>query len=416
MLSASFLAAVDAELADSDARLNRLYPGPAAGRQPVHTVYVPADRLSDDPAATWGSAALDALDEHGGTAAEFGALTGLESADAAAIVDRVRAKLVAEPIEDLRIDLEDGYGLLSDAEEDSHVGAAVQTVLAAVEAGTLPPFVGFRIKSFQPETRRRGISSLDAIISSLASSGRVDATWLSASLRITLPKVTSVDQVRAMVQVCGELEQLAGLPDGTLRFEIQVETPQAIMAADGTAQITAMVHAAGDRCIGLHYGTYDYSTSLGIGPAQQSMEHPVADHAKLVMQLAAAGTGVAVSDGSTNIVPTGTAAEVRAAWQLHGRLVRRSLERGIYQGWDLHPAQLVTRFAATYGFYRSGRSAAAARLRNYLAGAAGGFMDEPATARSLAGYLHRGVTCGAFDASDLTDDGIEPAVVTELAT
>ena len=177
-----------------------------------------------------------------------------------------------------------------------------------------------------------------------------------------------------------------------------------------------MVHAAGARCIGLHYGTYDYSTS----PRNRSRaaEHgaPGRRPRQVGDAVGRGRSGVAVSDGSTNIVPTGTAAEVCAAWQLHGRLVRRSLERGIYQGWDLHPAQLVTRFAATYGYYRSGRSAAAARLRNYLAGAAGGVMDEPATARSLAGYLHRGVTCGAFDASDLLSDGVEPAVVTELAT
>ena len=153
MLSASFLAAVDAELADSDERLTRLYPGPAAGRQPVHTVYVPADKLSDDPAASWGSAALDALDEHGGTAVQFGALVGLEPADATAIVDRVRAKLLAEPIEDLRVDLEDGYGLRSDAEEDSHVGAAVQTLprgRRGAHAATLRRVFGSRASRQRP--------------------------------------------------------------------------------------------------------------------------------------------------------------------------------------------------------------------------------------------------------------------------
>ena len=88
----------------------------------------------------------------------------------------------------------------------------------------------------------------------------------------------------------------------------------------------------------LHYGTYDYSAALGIAPAQQSLDHPVADHAKAVLQVAAAGTGVFVSDGSTNVLPVGD--HRTAAWQLHGP-GRRSLERGLYQELDLHPAQLA---------------------------------------------------------------------------
>jgi hypothetical protein len=181
-----------------------------------------------------------------------------------------------------------------------------------------------------------------------------------------------------------------------LRFEIQIETPQAILGADGTALVAPMLHAAARRCAGLHYGTYDYSASLGIAAAYQSMEHPAADHAKAVMQLAAAGTGVPVSDGSTNIVPAGATDQVRAAWQLHLRLVRRSLERGFYQGWDMHPAQLPSRFAATFAFYREGSVAATDRLGAYLQRQTTGVLDEPATARALAGYLLRGVDAGAL--------------------
>ena len=127
-----------------------------------------------------------------------------------------------------------------------------------------------------------------------------------------------------------------------------------------------MIHAADGRCTALHYGTYDYSAFCGIAAAYQSLDHPVADHAKAVMQAAAAGTGVWLSDGSTNVIPVGEEADVLAAWTNHMRLVRRSLERGFYQGWDLHPAQLPTRFAATFAFYRGGFPSAAARLRNFL--------------------------------------------------
>jgi citrate lyase beta subunit len=165
-----------------------------------------------------------------------------------------------------------------------------------------------------------------------------------------------------------------------------------------------MVHAAQGRCAGLHYGTYDYSASLGIAAGQQSMEHPVADHAKAVMQVAAAGTGVRLSDGSTNVLPVGDTANVQAAWQLHARLVRRSLERGFYQGWDLHPAQLPTRYAATYGFFRSGVVAAASRLSAYLDRRDTGVLDEPATARALAGFLLRGLDCGALDPGEIGFD------------
>ena len=188
---------------------------------------------------------------------------------------------------------------------------------------------------------------------------------------ITLPKVTSVEQVEAMLLVLSTIEQAHDLPAESLKFEIQIETPQAILGPDGSALVARMIHAGGGRVTGLHYGTYDYSASLGVAAAYQSMDHPVADHAKDVMQLAAASTGVFVSDGSTNVLPVGDREAVHAAWRLHFGLVRRSLARGIYQGWDMHPAQLPTRYAATYLFYRegletAGRSAACVRRRRQL--------------------------------------------------
>jgi HpcH/HpaI aldolase/citrate lyase family len=233
---------------------------------------------------------------------------------------------------------------------------------------------------------------------------------------LTLPKVTSVAQVAAMVEICGRLEQDHGLPDRRLGFEIQVETPQAIVAADGTATVARMVSAAEGRCTGLHYGTYDYSAALGISAAHQSLEHPAADHAKAVMQVAAAGTGVRLSDGSTNVLPTGDRDTVHAAWRLHARLVTRSLERGYYQGWDMHPGHLPTRYLATYSFFRASLPATAARIRAYLGRVEGGVMDEPATAQALTGAVLRGIDCGAVtpeEASDLT--GVDRSALEGLA-
>ena len=207
-----------------------------------------------------------------------------------------------------------------------------------------------------------------------------------------------------MVALCEKLEHGYGLAHGRLTFEIQIELPSAVLGADGKATVARLITAAGGRCTGLHYGTYDYSAAAGVAAAYQAMDHPVADHAKAVMQAAAAQTGVRLSDGSTNILPVGSTDEVRSAWELHHRLVRRSLERGFYQGWDLHPAQLPTRYAATYGFFTDGRDAAVTRLRRYLDRQAGGIADEPATARALAGYLLRGLDCGALDDAGYTRD------------
>jgi citrate lyase beta subunit len=217
--------------------------------------------------------------------------------------------------------------------------------------------------------------------------------------------------------VCERLERAHGLPAGRLRFELQIETPQAILGPDGTAAVAPMLHAAGRRCVGLHYGTYDYSAACGIPAARQSLEHPAADHAKAVMQVAAAGTGVRLSDGSTNVLPVGSTDEVASALRLHARLVRRSLDRGYYQGWDMHPGHLVTRYLATYAFYRQGLAAAAGRLRAYTAASgAGGVMDEPATAQALASFLARGVHCGAIDDAEVArSTGLPRADIEALA-
>jgi hypothetical protein len=231
-----------------------------------------------------------------------------------------------------------------------------------------------------------------------------------------------VEQVLAMAEACARLEAAYGLDTGRLRFEVQVETAQAVLGPDGTATVARLVHAAGGRCNGLHFGTYDYTAALGIAAAHQAMDHPVSDHAKNVMLLAAAGTGVPVADGSTNLLPVGTADEVHAGWARHFRLVGRSLGRGLYQGWDLHPAQLPTRFLATFLFFRTGLEEVGARLRDYLdrrdgtGGTDRAVLDEPATARALAGFLRRGVHCGAVtveEAEALT--GVSVAVLDDLA-
>jgi hypothetical protein len=389
---------LDRRLAEADRELRVRYPGDPGTRQPVHTVYVPADRFTADVPAEWGRAARALVDREAPTAARLAEIAGMPVALVGEVYDRVRAKLDREPVEDLRVDFEDGYGHRGDDEEDRAVrrAAAALGELAALEGA--PPFLGIRFKSFEAPTRRRGLRTLDLLLDGLLGGG-----GLPEGLQLTLPKVTSVAQVAAMVEVCQRLEEAYGLPAGRLRFEIQVETPQAVLASDGTAAVAGMLGVAAGRCSGLHYGTYDFSAALGIAAAQQSLDHPAADHAKAVMQLAAAGTGVRLSDGSTNVLPVGDPDRVHAAWRLHARLVQRSLERGYYQGWDMHPGHLPTRYLATYAFFRRDLPTTAARIRAYLGRAETDVMDEPATAQALANAVLRGVDCGAVTPEEVAE-------------
>ncbi|MFI2612436.1 DUF6986 family protein [Kitasatospora sp. NPDC018619] len=391
-------AAVEALLAPVDADLARRYPGEPGTRQPVHTVYVPADAFGADTVREWGRRALEAFDRHAATPAELARALGVPDDGLLADVHaRVRAKLQREPVEDLRIDFEDGYGPRPDAEEDAAAVRAAELVAAAVAEGTAPPYLGIRIKCMEAAVRARGIRTLELFLTTLLAAG-----GLPEGLVLTLPKVTYAEQVTALVRLLEDFEGRAGLPAGRIGFEIQIETTQAILGPDGRATVARMIEAAEGRATGLHYGTFDYSAACGVSAAHQSMDHPVADHAKAVMQVAAAGTGVRLSDGSTNVVPTGSTEQVHAAWKLHHDLVRRSLARAYYQGWDMHPAHLPTRYVAVYSFYREGLAAAAARLAAYVAKAGGDVMDEPATARALSGYLLRGLDCGAVDPAEVT--------------
>ncbi|MGW3264906.1 DUF6986 family protein [Streptomyces sp. NPDC001056] len=389
---------ISASLAPVDAELARRYPGDPGTRQPVHTVYVPGDAFAADTVRSWGDRALAALDEHAPDAASFAAVLGLADELAEPVHSRVRAKLEREPIEDLRVDFEDGYGPRPDAEEDETAARAARLVAEAYEKGTAAPYMGIRVKCMEAAVRDRGIRTLDVFLTGLMAAG-----GLPDGLVLTLPKVTYAEQVSAFVRLLEAFEKAHGLDAGRLGFEIQIETSQAVLAADGTATVARMIQAAEGRATGLHYGTFDYSACLGVSAAYQASDHPAADHAKAVMQVAAAGTGVRVSDGSTNVLPVGPTEQVHAAWQLHYGLTRRALARAYYQGWDMHPGHLPTRYAAVFAFYREGFEQAAARLARYADRAGGDVLDEPATAKALGGYLLRGLDCGALDLAEVTE-------------
>jgi len=392
-------AELDRLLVVADAGLESGYSGESVRWQPVHTAYVPAHLFGPKTATEWGAQALAVLEEFAPGPGELAQATGLAPGVAEQVHPLVRAKLASQPVEDLRIDFEDGYGTRADDTEDAHARAAARSVAASLRADAAPPLFGVRCKSLEPATRARAVRTLFEFLAAVLERGRP----LPGGFVITLPKVTSAAQVSAMGVLCEQLEKAFRIePQRGLVFEIQVETPQVILGADGAATIARCVHAAPGRLSGLHFGTYDYSAALGIAGAYQSLDHPAADHAKAVMQVAAAGTGVQLSDGSTNVLPVGGRDGVLAGWRLHARLVRRSLERGLYQGWDLHPAQLVSRYAATYAFYRDAMASAFDRLGRCAARSASG-QEEPATIRALAGFVSRAVHCGAITEQELTD-------------
>lgn len=416
-LPAAFGRRAEQLLAGTDADLARFFPGDDGSRQPVHTCYVPADLVTPGTAREWGGAALAAAEEAGGLAV-LAELAGVEEQLREEVVARTGQKLRTEPIEDLRLDLEDGFGERPDPEEDEAAANAARTVAAMAVArhrgeSSTPAFAGIRFKCLEASTRERGLRTLDLFVTTLVREGGlaeagVAEDGLPPGLVLTLPKVSAVAQVEVMVEACRALEDALGLPGGRLRFEIQMETAPMILGLDGTCPIPAMLRAAEGRVTALHYGTYDYSASLGVVAEFQSMEHPVADHAKQVMQVAVAGTGVRLSDGSTNRLPVGDPQQRREAWALHARLVRRSLERALYQGWDLHAHQLPTRFLTNYAFYRRSFAPAAHRLRIYRSRSVPGIeaadvADEPATAGALARFVHRGVVCGAVAEDELVE-------------
>ena len=339
---------------------------------------------------------------------------------ASTIYKRVREKLKREPVEDLRIDFEDGYGNRPDAEEAGHAVEAATQVALGLNSGELPPLFGIRIKPFTEELRDRSVRTMDIFLTELAAKTRGE---VPKNFFITLPKVTLPDEVAALADLCARLEPLLDLVPGALRFEIMIETTQSIFNERGEVNLLPLVAAGRGRCIAAHFGTYDYTAGRNITAAHQNMSHPACDFAREVMQVALAGTGVWLSDGATNILPVaphraaknGTSltpkqnaenrSAVHSAWKLHFDDIQHSLVNGFYQGWDLHPAQLPTRYAAVYSFFLEGLDSASERLRNFVEKAAqatlvGDVFDDAATGQGLLNYFLRAINCGAITADE----------------
>ena len=405
------LAEAEAALREANLQFAKLHPGESPGRQPVHTVYGGAQLFAADSVPKLGAIALRAMNQYAPDSSSLGRAVGIADHPALETINtRVREKLSREPIEDFRIDFEDGYGNRPDAEEDHHAGVVAAELKKGISAGTLSPFIGMRVKPLNEELRARSIRTLDLVMTGLVEGGAIPERWV-----VTIPKVTIIEQIDYTVAVLRSLERKLGLGDGSLMFEVMVETPQIILDSAGTSLLPRILDASDGRLRGAHFGTYDYTAGINITAAHQRMRHLACDFAKHFMQVAFAGTDVWLSDGSTTVMPVPihrgeslteqqkaeNEESVHAAWKLHFDDIRHSLAGGFYQGWDLHPAQLVTRYAALYSFFLDGIDAAGVRLSNFVSKAAqatlvGDVFDDAATGQGLLNFFLRGINSAAI--------------------
>ncbi|TNE85973.1 MAG: phosphoenolpyruvate kinase [Deltaproteobacteria bacterium] len=422
-LDPSLVASVLGTLTAANRAFEAAYPGEPATRQPLHTVYGGGQLFSSDTTVKLGQLAMRALDTYApdaATLAEALALPG-DAELHQVVYDRVVAKLEREPVEDFRIDFEDGFGNRPDDEEDMHAERAAREVAKGMREGTLPPFIGIRIKPFTEELKARSARTLDIFVSTLLAE---TGGQLPENFVITLPKVPIPEQVDAFVVLLDALEQAHGLDHGTLKMEFMVELTQTILGEGGYSPLPSILRACQGRCTGAHFGTYDYTASAQITAAHQVMDHPACDFAKHVMKNTLAGTGVFLSDGATNVMPVGPhkgelteaqAAENRAvvhgAWRLASSHIRHSLEGGFFQGWDLHPAQLPVRYATCFAFYLEGHAAASERLKNFIDKAAqatlvGDVFDDAATGQGLLNTFLRALNSGAITLDEVAETGL----------
>ena len=416
-LQADEVEKISAALSEANHAFTRRYPGESNRRQAVHTVYGGAHLFKADSAQRLGTVALRSLQEYASDAATLAQVLGMEGDAQLAqkVYDRVVEKLRREAIEDFRLDFEDGYGNRADAEEDGHAVSSAAEVARGFAAKWLPPFIGIRIKPLSEDLRARSVRTLDIFITALLGETKGQ---LPDNFIVTVPKIQLPEQMSAAVRFFELIEERNGLPAGALKIEPMIETPQAIINARGEIAVGSLIDAAEGRCRSIHFGVYDYTASCGITAAYQAMRHSTCDFARQMMLVSTAGTGVHLSDGATNILPAAphrpsedkplTAEQqrqnresVHGAWRLGFDDNMHSLRNGFYQGWDLHPAQFVTRYAAVYSFFLGGLASASGRLKAFVEKAAlaslfGDVFDDAATGQGLLNFFLRGIACGAI--------------------
>ncbi len=442
-----------ADLRKANLAFKKLYPGDNADRQPVHTVYGGAHLFKSTTRDSLQKMALASMKAYAPDFCTFARAMGMPNAEvlptkskeikalekalkkakakdrqkmpewlAWEVYRKTKKKLKREAVEDFRIDFEDGYGNRPDKEEDATAERAAQQVAIGMQEGTLPPFIGIRIKPFTEELKHRSIRTLDIFLSTLLTETKGQ---LPANFIVMLPKVTIPEQIKALVLFYELFEKKFKLPKGTLLLEIMVETTQSIMSAEGTNPLKKFKDAAKGRMRATHFGTYDYTASCDITARYQEMNHPVCDFAHHMTKVALAHTGVQLSDGATNTMPVGphrgeklskaqrkeNREVVHNAWKKGYEHIHHSLWNGFYQGWDLHPSQFPMRYAAVYTFFLESLPEATERLKKFVDQAAratliGDVFDDAATGQGLLNYFIRAYNSGAIGEKEIKATGL----------
>lgn len=456
-LAPSDLSPIGAMVLAANDQFRARYPGDSLDRQPVHTLYGGAHLFKADTPSKMGQLGLRSLNDYAPNFAIFARLLEMSGYEllphkeveikkleaalrddpeavkranepawmAYTIYTRVREKLGREPVEDMRIDFEDGYGNRPDEEEDFHAITVGEQLALGLQQSILPPFIGFRIKSFSHECYDRAVRTLDLVLTSLAgkSGGRTPDHFV-----VTLPKVQIPEQVTALADLLDLLEARLGIAPGSVGMDLMIETPQAIINHIGENTVNLLIEAGRGRVKCCAYGTYDYTALCNITAHFQTHTHPAADFARHVLQVSLAGRGVTISDGATTVMPIAphkAAPEkpltvqqvsenldmVHYGWKLHYDNIGHSLRHAFYQGWDLNPAQLPIRYAAVYHFFLESLDDASLRLNAFINKAAqatlvGNTFDDAATGQGLLNFFLRGIACGAITETEALATGI----------
>lgn len=442
-----------AELGQANKAFQKIYPGDKPDRQPVHTVYGGADLFTADSAEKMAQAALNTLVNNAPNFVEFAKaieLPGHEAlpTDAKAIAaliqkmdnaseterkqeaawlsyttyNKVLNKLKTEALEDFRIDFEDGFGNRSWEEEDATAERAAKEVAKGMKLNSLPPFIGIRIKPFTEDLKERGVRTLDIFLTTLSSEtgGKLPDNFV-----VMLPKVSIPEQITALIQLFETIEANTEIANGALKMEMMVETTQAVIDKDGRNPLRAYLEASKGRMIATAFGTYDYTAACNITAKYQDMGHAVCDFAHHFMKVSLGATGIWLSDGATNVMPIGphrganltaeqlaeNKAVVFRSWKKAFNHTRYSLWKGLYQGWDLNPAQFPMRYAAVYSFFLESYEDAAKRLKAFVEKAARATLtddvfDDAATGQGLLNYFLRAMNCGAISVEDVMATGL----------
>lgn len=420
-------------------------------RAPIHVVYGGAHLFKSDTAQKLGKIAVQTLETYAANFAEFARAMWLKGADALPVYDepigdlekrltenaeavkaenfeawltwtvyrRTLEKLRGEPVEDYRIDFEDGYGFRSNAEEDSHAVSASDELAKAFLNRTIPAFCGLRVKALQVETYKRAVRTLDLFLTNL-----LDKTTgkLPENFVVTLPKVARKEEVEVLAELLTEFERRGNLENGVIKIELMIETPQAIVDETGAIALRKLVKAGSGRVDSAHFGAFDYTASLAVSGTHQHLRHEACNFARQMMQIALAPLNVRLSDSVTTEMPVAVykgdgltkeqqaenSRRVHNAWRRHFNNVTCSLIDGFYQSWDLHPNQLPARYAAIYSFFLESKDEQGKRLKGFIeratqANLTGNVFDDAASANGLLNFFRRGLSCGALTKKEITE-------------